>query len=353
MLSATSSYHAPQSASVNRAEVERARKLIAETCTGCVITEVDTVEDKIVYDGTDHLEFAKELLGRTVTGCERKGKQFWITLGGEGRYPVMHFGMTGMIQLRGGEPTWYRRKYNLGETVDAWPPKLTPADGDVRELAFIDPRRLGRLRLVPDPVLSHPPLRELGFDPVLNHPTLEEFQVLIGTKKGTVKGLIMDQAFSAGVGNWIADEVLYQARIHPMCPVPALTEVEVTELHRLLREVPLRAVEVNADSSLFPGDWLFRWRWGKGKKKSKSKKKAGEQSTLDAFVRENESQENGLGQDIKPKALEFLALVRDCIYEYTKLKLSRMARAPPSPSLLSVGVHPRSSPSFRRCLKGS
>lgn len=84
--------------------------------------------------------------------------------------------------------------------------KLTPTDGDVRELAFIDPRRLGRLRLVPDPVLSHSPLSELGFDPVLNHPTLDEFKLLLRPKKGTVKGLIMDQAFSAGVGNWIADE---------------------------------------------------------------------------------------------------------------------------------------------------
>lgn len=75
-----------------------------------------------------------------------------------------------------------------------------------RELAFIDPRRLARLRLLPNPVLSHPPLSELGFDPVLDHPTFEEFKALIGKKKGTVKGVIMDQSFSAGVGNWVADE---------------------------------------------------------------------------------------------------------------------------------------------------
>ena len=62
-------------------------------------------------------------------------------------------------------------------------------------------RRLGRLRLVPDPVTEHPPVSALGFDPVLGHPTLEEFQELIKKKKGTVKGMIMDQAFSAGVGN--------------------------------------------------------------------------------------------------------------------------------------------------------
>lgn len=107
--------------------------------------------------------------------------------------------------------------------------------------------------------------------------------------------------------------VLYQARIHPMCPVPALTDVEVADLHRLLREVPSRAIEVNADSSLFPDDWLFRWRWDKGKKKSKGKKKEkGLQSTLDVFVSTEESQSQGESAeslDIKPKALEFLALV--------------------------------------------
>lgn len=56
-------------------EVERARRLIAETCTGYVIDAVDTVVDTIVFDGADNDEFANEIRGRTVTGCERKGKQ--------------------------------------------------------------------------------------------------------------------------------------------------------------------------------------------------------------------------------------------------------------------------------------
>jgi formamidopyrimidine-DNA glycosylase len=49
--------------------------LIAETCTGYVIDAVDTVVDTIVFDGADNDEFANEIRGRTVTGCERKGKQ--------------------------------------------------------------------------------------------------------------------------------------------------------------------------------------------------------------------------------------------------------------------------------------
>lgn len=62
-------------------------------------------------------------------------------------------------------------------------------------------RRLGRLRLISQPVEKSPPVSQLGFDPVLGHPTFEEFKDLLAKKKGTIKGVIMDQAFSAGVGN--------------------------------------------------------------------------------------------------------------------------------------------------------
>ncbi|WRT63912.1 formamidopyrimidine-DNA glycosylase [Kwoniella shivajii] len=289
-------------------EVERARKLIQETCRGYKIKSVDSVEDKIVYTGgDDHSAFAKEITGRTITGCERKGKTFWMTLAGKGRLPVMHFGMTGMIQLKGQEPTWYRRRPK--ENSNNWPPKfhkfvlkLEPQEGSVGdepvELAFLDGRRLGRLRLLPSPVTSHPPVSALGFDPVLSHPSFEEFQELIAKKKGTVKGMIMDQAFSAGVGNWVADEVLYQARIHPSCPVNHLSSQNIKDLHYQLRAVPLKAVEVNADSRQFPEDWLFRWRWGKGKKQAKGKKKA----------EDAEGSDGEGGEDTKPPGKDFLAL---------------------------------------------
>lgn len=56
-------------------EVERARKLIEDSCHGYKIVSVDAQEDSIIFTGgTDHNEFAKEITGRTITGCERKGK---------------------------------------------------------------------------------------------------------------------------------------------------------------------------------------------------------------------------------------------------------------------------------------
>jgi formamidopyrimidine-DNA glycosylase len=92
--------------------------------------------------------------------------------------------------------------------------------------------------------------------------------------------------------------VLYQARIHPACPTNQLSEQNVIDLHRQLHVVPTKAVEVNADSTMFPEDWLFRWRWSKGKKQAKGKKKAAE-----------DDEEASLG-DLKPKGLDYLPLVR-------------------------------------------
>lgn len=111
----------------------------------------------------------------------------------------------------------------------------------------------------------------------------------------------MDQAFSAGVGNWVADEVLYQARIHPSCPIPALSEQNIKDLHHQLRAVPLTAISVNADSKLFPSDWLFRWRWSKGTTQKKQMEKDRKSKGKKAIDSEG-------GEDVKPEDKEFLEL---------------------------------------------
>ena len=77
------------------------------------------------------------------------------------------------------------------------------------------------------------------------------------------------QAFSAGVGNWVADEVLYQAQLYPEVKASTLTEEEIQRLHKALKDVPATAVAAEADSEKFPPDWLFHVRWGGPKKSPK------------------------------------------------------------------------------------
>ncbi|KAK4697854.1 hypothetical protein P7C71_g290, partial [Lecanoromycetidae sp. Uapishka_2] len=65
-----------------------------------------------------------------------------------------------------------------------------------------------------------------------------------------------------------ADEVLYDARIHPEQYSNTLSSAQVKQLHKSIQYVCGLAVDTLADSSKFPEEWLFKHRWGKGKKDS-------------------------------------------------------------------------------------
>ncbi len=88
---------------------------------------------------------------------------------------------------------------------------------------------------------------------------------LIGSRKAPIKAVLLDQSTFAGVGNWIADEVLYQAAIRPQRKASGLSKVEVGRLRSTLLRIIRRAVAVNADSDRFPRAWLFHRRWGRVK----------------------------------------------------------------------------------------
>ncbi|KAJ7923007.1 AtMMH-1 [Mycena leptocephala] len=252
-------------------EVNRAKNLINKVGRGKIIEKVETVEDTIVFAGTTHDDFAKELTGRTVESAERYGKVFYLNLSGSGKMPVLHFGMTGMLQVKGELASYYKETPRTASTD--WPPRfmkfilhlLDTETGVTTQLAFLDARRLGRIRLCKSP-LAEPPISELGFDPILSMPSIEEFKPLVLKRSCPIKALLLDQSFSAGVGNWVADEILYHARVHPERRSNALTDEQLIALHYQTSNVCEIAVSVDADDSKFPENWLFKHRWGKGKK---------------------------------------------------------------------------------------
>ncbi|OSX67900.1 hypothetical protein POSPLADRAFT_1108213, partial [Postia placenta MAD-698-R-SB12] len=250
-------------------EVERAAKLIRDTAIGHKIIRVETVEDSIVFSGLSHEIFATTIVDRTVTRI--LGKVFYIQLDGEGKVPVLHFGMTGMLQVKGQMATYYRETPRKASTD--WPPRFMKfilhlqhsTTKAITEVAFLDARRLGRIRLCTSP-LTEPPISSMGFDPILSMPSLGEFKKGVLKRSCPIKALFLDQSFSAGVGNWVADEILYHARVHPEQRCNTLADSQLQALHTQTSEVCRIAVEVNADDTKFPDDWLFKHRWGKGKK---------------------------------------------------------------------------------------
>ena len=129
------------------------------------------------------------------------------------------------------------------------------------ELAMTNSRRLGRIRLSPNPI-EDPSIAKLGFDPLTDMLSLEAFRASLAKRKANLKGLLLNQSFAAGVGNWIADEVLFQAGIAPTRRANSLKDNESKNLHASLATIVKTAVELDADKARFPSNWLFHHRWG-------------------------------------------------------------------------------------------
>jgi len=196
-------------------EVEAARRLLTRSAVGRRIVSVRAVPDSIVFQGVSPARIRRSLLGRRIVAAHRHGKHLWLELDRR-PWPCFHFGMSGGIEVRGRQR---QRLMVEGRRAreESWPPRflklhLTLDDGG--EIAFRDARRLGRVRLRHDP-RAEPPVSLLGFDALHELPASRTFHELLHPRKAPIKAVLLDQGFSAGVGNWIADEVLYQARIDP------------------------------------------------------------------------------------------------------------------------------------------
>ena len=242
-------------------EVERGRRLAESVAAGRRIAAVACAPDPIVYAGAPPAEWA-ELRGRRVLAARRWGKQLWFDLDAP-PHPLFHFGMSGGFRVPGDTPL----KLATGPVhrPDEWPPrywKVRFTFDDGGELVMTDARRLGRLLLRAVP-REEPPVSRLGFDPLLALPPPRRFAELLAARSVVIKSLLLDQGFAAGVGNWIADEILYQARIDPRRRARDLDEREAKRLRTVLRQVVEAAVSVDAESSRYPARWLFHRRWGR------------------------------------------------------------------------------------------
>jgi formamidopyrimidine-DNA glycosylase len=221
-------------------EVETARRLIADRALHRRITDVD---DSDSYVARPHPpgELRSALTGRSLTAAHRRGKTIWletspvgdavVTGDGEGPELGIHLGMSGRIVVtdpdgtvfEGGDP--YR--YDTGPGRARWSRfTLTFADGG--SLVLRDPRRLGRIRLNPDIVRLGPDATQV---------TPAQFRALITKGTIAVKARLLDQSKIAGIGNLLADEILWQARVSPQEPVNCLSAAQVNRLYRAVGSV--------------------------------------------------------------------------------------------------------------------
>lgn len=223
-------------------EVHGYQTYFNSTCLNQKIVAMDCRDNRLLKKPQTHFE--KELLGELFLKTERIGKYLFVHSSG-GKVLVMHFGMT-------GRPTYYANEEDrpkFGHIV------LTFDNG--YHFAFENKRKFGWWNLTDD-VDEYRIAHKLSKD--ARDLTLEEFRESVRKRKTAIKKVIMDQSVTAGVGNWMADDILYQAQIHPEKIISNLTDIDLKRVFDAMQHVIETAIDLETHYASFPEYFLIHAR---------------------------------------------------------------------------------------------
>ncbi|HEY4419956.1 MAG TPA: DNA-formamidopyrimidine glycosylase family protein [Pseudonocardia sp.] len=218
-------------------EVESARQALEVALD----REIQAVDDSDEWVSRPHRpgDIARALVGGRLVAAHRRGKTMWLdTVGrdGEAGPPLgVHLGMGGRIivtgpdgERGGGEPVRPDRTPRKAE----WD-RFTMTFTDGGQLRLFDKRRLGRVRLDPDLSLLGPDAETI---------TREDFRSRVGRGRAPVKARLLDQSVLAGVGNLLADEILWQAAVSPSAPAGDLDGDTLDRLYGAMQRAVAAAI---------------------------------------------------------------------------------------------------------------
>jgi formamidopyrimidine-DNA glycosylase len=215
------------------------------------IIRVAAHSGKRVFRGTDVPAMERGLTGARLLDSEAHGKQMLFRFSG-GASLVIHLGMSGLLRVEAAT--------------------LLPGKHDhlvlfqkERSLVYSDPRMFGRVRFAlgkgdPEWWRSLPPaVVSPRFTRALLREQLHRWQ------RSAIKAVLLDQALFPGVGNWMADEILWQLKVHPATRAGELSASQEQDLWRISRAVCRRALKtIGLEGSEPPKNWLIHQRWQKG-----------------------------------------------------------------------------------------
>lgn len=230
------------------AEVEYYRKQW-NSGVGSKVLRVHLHREKRVFRGTDVLQLSKSLLGKKLDSSETHGKQMLFRFSGK-VWLGIHLGMTGRLSTA--------------------PAKYEPGKHDhlvlfqkERALVFNDMRLFGRVLFAEGD--ETPAWWSSVPDPRTKEFTLQHVETFLARhKRLPVKAAILLQKGFPGIGNWMADEILWRARVAPGRLSAELRQAERKAVWKETRFVSREAIDrIGTDFGDPPKGWLFHQRWGR------------------------------------------------------------------------------------------
>jgi formamidopyrimidine-DNA glycosylase len=220
------------------------------------IERVAIHEKKRLFRGIDARQFIKALTGATLERSEARGKQMLFVAKKRGAktetWLGLHLGMTGELRIE--KPGFQPAKHDHLVLFQA-----------KQALVFQDARMFGRILFTEQKDM---PKWWAKLPPDLLSSAFKEDDLATFLKRrarAPIKAVLLMQERFPGIGNWMADEILWRAAIHPKQAAGSLGVTQIKALYREIRWVcreALRIIGLKWDD--LPDSWLFNHRWQKG-----------------------------------------------------------------------------------------
>jgi len=228
-------------------EVETITNELKRSARGATIEDVKFSRPKLIKN-ISYSTLRKELRGKKIQKIERRAKYILLHLSGD-KTLILHLGMTGRLLLHSqkekGQVTNLKTKKKEVDRFIRGQFFLNKG----RVLDFSDLRLFGRVYLIDTAdVLKKDPIKKLGIDPLSKSFTPSLFVTQLKKRKGKVKVVLMDQTFLAGIGNIYSDEILFEAKLHPLTLIQKLKPPQTRALYSAIKKILKKGVRYRGTS---------------------------------------------------------------------------------------------------------
>jgi formamidopyrimidine-DNA glycosylase len=214
-------------------ELERVRRYLEAHCVGKTLT--GAVVNQPACINVPPAAYERCVAGAVIEHVWRRGKTVVVDLS-NGVSLIVHLALGGEVLLK--------------ESPDHDPARtqiaLTFADGSALHFHQL---RLGNVHAFPTYHLATTRLGKLGPDALDELPAAEALQAIYGAHGRPIKVLLLDQSLLCGIGNFYADEILFQARLHPERRGRTLTSEDFARLHDAVEQVLQAALRSQAEEA--------------------------------------------------------------------------------------------------------
>jgi formamidopyrimidine-DNA glycosylase len=213
-------------------ELEVVREVLQRRVVGQAIMAVEVIPPGgvIVTRDLTQAGFAAAMTGASIAAVARRGKYLVFTLQAAMTplFLVLNPKLSGRLQLAGPKEKRKARTWAIFEMSGGG------------QLRYLDQKQMGQLyltqdlALIPDYVAIGPEALEIS---------LENFRRRLASYRGEIKGVLTRGEFVAGIGNAYADEILWEARLHPYRKRTQLTQEEIDRLYQAMRDTLLASID--------------------------------------------------------------------------------------------------------------